>query len=191
MASLFPQNGVNNSDKVTFVYNSEFGNVLLLNKSNRKHVQRCNMTSAFYNAPQPLEKIRSWNPMKYDKVGFEAIHPNSPEYTLDGNHHQNAQLIPTHLIFPYNALMPAREDFLRMTEVVVRFQDHGDMSSVAATTGRWSEAHGVLIFRHDLNISMYRNGINWRYCRNVVPTSIIGLYRWSRKGATELTSNRI
>ncbi|KAF7870593.1 hypothetical protein EAF04_004337 [Stromatinia cepivora] len=134
------------------------------------------MPSTVYNALQPLERVQSWNPMNYDKVGFEAIHPNSPEYTLNGIR-QNGNIIPTHVIFPCNAPMPSREEFLQMTEVVVRFRDHEDRALAGATTGRWSEIRGVLIFRHDVDISMYYNGLNWRYYRDVVPTSIIGLYR--------------
>ncbi|APA11977.1 hypothetical protein sscle_08g067470 [Sclerotinia sclerotiorum 1980 UF-70] len=147
------------------------------------------MPAAFYSSSQPLEQVPGWKPTNYDKMGFEAIDPNSPEYTLDGNH-QDTQLIPTHVIFPYNALMPTREHFLRMTEVVVRFHNLGDRSIAAATTGCWSEAHGVLIFRHYLHISMYHKEINWRYFRGLVPRTIVGLYRWNRKGTTEPTSNR-
>lgn len=103
-----------------------------------------------YEAPQPLQPVEGWNPLNYDKIGFEAIHVHSPDYSK-----RDQIKIPTYIILPYNAKIPTRKEFFEMEEVVVRFQNIDKRAIVAGITGRWSQARGVLIFRHDLHSGWY------------------------------------
>ncbi|TGO38367.1 hypothetical protein BHYA_0076g00180 [Botrytis hyacinthi] len=134
------------------------------------------MRAAEFDSPPSLQRVPGWNTRNYNKIRFEAIHVNSPDYSPGDN-----RLIPTYIILPHDAAIPSRADFFKMTEVVVRFIPPDRVpkrsSELAGLTGRWSETDRVLIFRHDLYPSMYTHGPRVRHYKDGEPT-IEGLYFW-------------
>ncbi|TGO51847.1 hypothetical protein BCON_0153g00130 [Botryotinia convoluta] len=139
------------------------------------------MRAAEFDYPPFLQRVPGWNTRNYNKLGFEAIHVNSPDY-----YPGNKSLIPTYIILPHDAAIPSRADFFKMTEVVVRFipptKVPARCSELASLTGRWSETDGILIFRHDLGPWMYTHGPGVRHYKDGEP-AIEGLYFWDSASA--------
>ncbi|TGO54526.1 hypothetical protein BOTNAR_0265g00090 [Botryotinia narcissicola] len=134
------------------------------------------MRAAEFDRPPSLQRVPGWNTRNYNKIGFEAIHVNSPDYFLG-----HRRLVPTYIVLHHDAAIPSRADFFKMTEVVVKFippiRVPERSSELASLTGRWSETDRILIFRHDLPSSMYTHGTCVRHYKDGEPT-IEGLYFW-------------
>ncbi|KAF7920786.1 uncharacterized protein EAE98_008815 [Botrytis deweyae] len=147
------------------------------------------MRAAEFDHPPFLQRVPGWNTRNYNKIGFEAIHVNSPDY-IPGNRN----FIPTYIIFPHDAAIPSRADFFKMTEVVVRFIPPARVpsrcSELASLTGRWSETNKILIFRHDLNPLMYTHGPDVRHYKDGEP-AIEGLYFWDCASAFARICRRV
>ncbi|THV48578.1 hypothetical protein BGAL_0240g00170 [Botrytis galanthina] len=139
------------------------------------------MRAAELDRPPALQRVPGWNTRNYNKIGFEAIHVNSPDYFTG-----DRTLVPTYIILPHNAAIPSRADFFNMTEVVVKFippiRIPERSSELASLTGRWSETDKILIFRHDLHPSMYTHGPRVRHYKDGEP-AIEGLYFWDYASA--------